>query len=106
MPARDDRSIRSTLLATATVTEKSVTVSNPLGVHARPSAMIVQTASKFRSDVWLIKDGNQVNAKSMLGVMTLAAEMGSIVIIRADGSDEEKAVEALVKVFEMRFGER
>lgn len=88
------------------MTEQTVTVSNPLGVHARPSAMIVQTASKFRADIWLIKDGNQVNAKSMLGVMTLAAEMGSKVIIRADGTDEERAVEALVKVFEMRFGER
>lgn len=94
------------MLATATVIEKNVTVSNPLGVHARPSAMIVQTASKFRSDVWLIKDGNKVNAKSMLGVMTLAAEMGSVVTIGAEGPDEEKAVEALIKVFEMRFGER
>jgi phosphocarrier protein len=93
-------------MAAATVTEKSVTVTNPLGVHARPSAMIVQTAARFRAEIWLIKDGNQVNAKSMLGVMTLAAEMGAVVIIRADGPDEEKAVEALVKVFEMRFGER
>lgn len=88
------------------MTEKNVTVTNPLGVHARPSAMIVQTASKFKSDVSLIKDGNLVNAKSMLGVMTLAAEMGSVVTVRADGPDEDKAVEALVKVFEMRFGER
>ena len=88
------------------MTEKNVTVTNPLGVHARPSAMIVQTASKFRAEVSLIKDGNLVNAKSMLGVMTLAAEMGSVVTIRADGSDEEKAVDALVRVFEMRFGER
>lgn len=88
------------------MTEKNVTVTNPLGVHARPSAMIVQTASKFRCEVSLIKDGNLVNAKSMLGVMTLAAEMGSVVTIRAHGSDEEKAVEALVRVFEMRFGER
>lgn len=88
------------------MTEKNVTVTNPLGVHARPSAMIVQTASKFRAEVSLIKDGNLVNAKSMLGVMTLAAEMGSVVTIRAEGSDEEKAVDALVRVFEMRFGER
>ncbi len=88
------------------MTEKNVTVTNPLGVHARPSAMIVQTASKFRAEVSLIKDGNLVNAKSMLGVMTLAAEMGSVVTIRADGSDEGKAVDALVRVFEMRFGER
>ena len=83
-----------------------MTVTNPLGVHARPSAMIVQTASKFKSEISLIKDGNLVNAKSMLGVMTLAAEMGSQVIIRAEGSDEENAVEAIYKIFEMRFGEK
>jgi len=83
-----------------------VTVTNPLGVHARPSAMIVQTASKFKAEVWLIKDGNEVNAKSMLGVMTLAAEMGSVVTVRAKGSDEEKAVEAIIRIFEMRFGEK
>ncbi len=83
-----------------------MTVTNPLGVHARPSAMIVQTASKFKSEVWLIKDGNEVNAKSMLGVMTLAAEMGSVVTVRAEGSDEEKAVEAIIRIFEMRFGEK
>lgn len=83
-----------------------MTVTNPLGVHARPSAMIVQTASKFKAEVWLIKDGNEVNAKSMLGVMTLAAEMGSVVTVRAKGSDEEKAVEAIIRIFEMRFGEK
>jgi phosphocarrier protein len=88
------------------VFEKLVTVTNPLGVHARPSAMIVQTASKFKAEVWLIKDGNEVNAKSMLGVMTLAAEMGSVVTVRAKGSDEEKAVEAIIRIFEMRFGEK
>lgn len=106
MPARADRSLSKTSLAAATVIEKNVTVINPLGVHARPSAMIVQTASKFRAEIWLIKDGNEVNAKSMLGVMTLAAEMGSVVTVRADGSDEDKAVDAIVRVFEMRFGER
>lgn len=80
-------------------------VTNPLGVHARPSALLVQTASKFKSEVWFSKDGREVNGKSMLGVMTLAAEMGSTVVIRADGPDEEKAVEALARVFELKFGE-
>jgi phosphocarrier protein HPr len=88
------------------VKEKHVTVTNPLGVHARPAAMIVQTASKFKCEVWLIKDGQMVNGKSMLGVMTLAAEMGSVITIRADGPDEAKAIDAIVKVFEIRFGER
>ena len=67
--------------------------------------MLVQTAAKFKSDIWFSKDGNEVNGKSMLGVMTLAAEMGSTVIIRADGPDEDKAIEALARVFEIRFGE-
>lgn len=82
-----------------------MTVSNPLGVHARPAALIVQTASKFKSEITLIKDGRRVNGKSMLGVMTLAAEMGSVVTIQADGPDEAEAVEAIVAVFARRFGE-
>jgi len=87
------------------VNERKVKVTNPLGVHARPAAMLVQTAAKFKSEIWLSKDGHEVNGKSMLGVMTLAAEMGSTVIVRAEGPDEDKAVEALVRVFEIRFGE-
>lgn len=67
--------------------------------------MLVQTAAKFKSEIWLSKDGHEVNGKSMLGVMTLAAEMGSTVIVRAEGPDEDKAVDALVRVFEIRFGE-
>jgi len=74
-------------------------------MHARPSAMLVSTASKFKSEVWIAKDGREVNAKSMLGVMTLAAEMGSTLVIRADGPDEDKALDALVRIFEIRFGE-
>jgi phosphocarrier protein len=87
------------------VKERAVKVTNPLGVHARPSAMLVQTASKFQSDIWFVKGDQIVNGKSMLGVMTLAAEMGSTVVIRADGPDEDKAIEALVHVFEIRFNE-
>jgi len=96
----------SHVTADANVTERQVTVSNPLGVHARPAAMIVQTATRFQSEIWLIKDGRKVNGKSMLGVMTLAAEMGAIVTIGAEGPDEAKAVDAIVRVFDKRFDER
>ena len=82
-----------------------MTVTNPLGVHARPAALIVQTASRFESEISLVKDGRRVNGKSMLGVMTLAAEMGSVVTIRAEGPDEVAAVAAIVAIFARRFGE-
>ena len=85
--------------------ERQLTVTNPLGVHARPAALIVQTASKFESLITLIKDGREVNGKSMLGVMTLAAEMGSVVTIRADGPDEDADIEAIAHAFNTRFGE-
>jgi len=103
LPGRFDRPPIPQII---TVHERQVTVSNPLGVHARPAALIVQTATKFQSEVWLIKDGRRVNGKSMLGVMTLAAEMGSIVTVGAEGHDEEKAVEAIIRVFDKKFGER
>lgn len=85
--------------------ERRLTVTNPLGVHARPAALIVQTASKFESVITLTKDGRAVNGKSMLGVMTLAAEMGSVVTIRAEGPDEDAAVDAIAEAFNTRFGE-
>lgn len=85
--------------------ERQLTVTNPLGVHARPAALIVQTASRFESSITLTKDGREVNGKSMLGVMTLAAEMGSVVTIRADGPDEDAAIEAIAHAFNTRFGE-
>jgi phosphocarrier protein len=87
------------------VTEQHVIVTNPLGIHARPAAQIVQTASKFQSEIMLIKGGKKVNGKSMLGVMTLAAETGSVVTIRAEGPDEAEAVAAIAHVFDLRFGE-
>ena len=78
---------------------------NKLGLHARPAAMLVQTASKFRSEIRLRKDEVEANAKSILSVMMLAAEVGSFVIVKAEGEDEEQAVEALAKLFEDKFGE-
>jgi len=85
--------------------EKEVVVKNKLGLHARPSALFVRKASKFRSDIQLIKDGVEVNGKSIMGLMMLAAEMGSKITIRAEGEDEDKAIEALATLFENKFDE-
>ena len=88
-----------------TVVKKKITVVNRLGLHARPAAQIVQQASRFKSEIRLSKDGLEVNAKSIMGVMMLAAEMGSIVWVSADGPDEAAAVEAIERVFASKFGE-
>lgn len=85
--------------------EKEITVTNRLGLHARPAARVVQTASGFKSEIRLRRDDLEVNAKSIMGVMMLAAEMGSRVLIRAEGEDEAQAVEALVNLFQEKFGE-
>jgi len=85
--------------------EKEITVINKLGLHARPSAMVVQTASKFKSEIKLKKADLEINAKSIIGVMMLAAEIGSKIVILAQGEDEAQAVEALAKLFEDKFGE-
>lgn len=85
--------------------EKEITVINKLGLHARPSALVVQTASKFKSEIKLKKADLEINAKSIIGVMMLAAEIGSKIVILAQGEDETQAVEALAKLFEDKFGE-
>jgi phosphocarrier protein len=77
------------------VAERSVTVANRLGIHARPAAELVKIASTFASMIEISKDGQWVNAKSIMGVMTLAAEQGSVLTIRANGEDAEAAVEAV-----------
>jgi phosphocarrier protein HPr len=86
--------------------ERTFTIVNSLGMHARPAAMVVQTANKFRSDVLFEKDGLQINAKSIMGVLTLAAGKGSTVVVICEGEDAEAALAALAKVFESGFGER
>jgi phosphocarrier protein HPr len=85
--------------------EREIQVTNKLGLHARPAAMLVQMASKFKSEIWLKKEDVEANAKSILSVMMLAAEVGSSVIIRAEGEDEEQALETLAKMFHEKFGE-
>lgn len=85
--------------------ERNVTISNEAGIHARPAAQLVKTAAKFESDIVLSKDGLDVNGKSIMGVMMLAAEKGSTIAIRIDGADEEQAMQIILAMFEQGFGE-
>ncbi len=85
--------------------EKEVTVSNRLGLHARASAKLVQELQPCKCDIWLISQGREVNAKSIMGVMMLAAGMGTVLTVRADGADEQKAAEIAVGLFERKFDE-
>jgi len=85
--------------------ERKLTVSNRLGLHARASARLVQVLSAFKANATLIAKGREVNAKSIMGVMLLAAGQGTPVTIRVDGEDEAAAVEAVAELFEQRFGE-
>ncbi|MEZ5358155.1 MAG: HPr family phosphocarrier protein [Candidatus Zixiibacteriota bacterium] len=83
--------------------EKTVTVRNKLGLHARPSAKVVQTASQFKSEVFLIKGDMTINAKSMLGVIALAAECDTTLLLRVEGEDEKAAARTLVRLFKNKF---
>ncbi|HMW54573.1 MAG: HPr family phosphocarrier protein [Candidatus Accumulibacter phosphatis] len=78
---------------------------NKLGLHARASAKLTQLASRFASDVWMEKGARRINAKSIMGVMMLAAGMGSTVVVETDGVDEEAANEAILGLIAGRFGE-
>ncbi|MGI9140636.1 MAG: HPr family phosphocarrier protein [Gemmatimonadaceae bacterium] len=88
------------------MTERHVQIVNKLGLHARPAAEIVKTAANFQSNITLTRDDLEVNGKSIMGVMMLAAEFGSTVILRADGPDEAEAVEALAALVASKFRER
>ncbi|MEO7218753.1 MAG: HPr family phosphocarrier protein [Gemmatimonadaceae bacterium] len=85
--------------------ERTVTIVNKNGVHARPAAEIVKTAGKFASNITIIRDDLEVNGKSIMGVMMLAAECGSQIVLRATGDDADAAVEALAQLVAARFGE-
>jgi phosphocarrier protein len=86
--------------------ERSLRIVNENGLHARPAAEIVKVAARFRSEITLARDSLVVNAKSIMGVMMLAAECGAIIIARAIGDDAEAAVDAIEKVVTSKFGER
>jgi phosphocarrier protein HPr len=85
--------------------EHEVTIRNRAGLHTRPAAAIVKLAAKFKSDFFIEKDGFQINGKSIIGVMTLAAEQGSTLLVRFDGPDETEAYQAMAALFESGFGE-
>jgi phosphocarrier protein len=85
--------------------ERDATIMNPLGLHARPAAQFVRLASSFASDILVSKDGLDVNGKSIMGVMMLAAECGSAIRIRASGDDAERALDALCTLVADGFGE-
>ncbi len=85
--------------------EDHVTVSNRLGLHARAAAKLVQAVQRFQSTVMLLHEGREVNAKSIMGVMMLAAGQGTTLTVRAEGPDESDALAAVVDIFERKFGE-
>ncbi len=80
--------------------EKEITIKNESGLHARPAAIIVQKANDFKSDIFLEKDEDRVNAKSIMGVMMLAAAFGTTVRVIAEGADEDKAAETIAALLE------
>ncbi len=85
--------------------ERTVRIVNKNGLHARPAAEIVKLASKYQSDITLVRDDLEVNGKSIMGVMMLAAEFGSSLVLRAAGPDAEQAVTALSDLIARKFGE-
>jgi phosphocarrier protein HPr len=82
-----------------------IEISNKLGLHARASAKLTQLAGSFNSEVWIEKGARRINAKSIMGVMMLAAGKGSMVVVETLGSDEQPALEAVVKLIADKFGE-
>jgi phosphocarrier protein len=85
--------------------EQEIVITNRLGLHARASAKLVPLVQGFKSTVWLVSKGREVNAQSIMGVMMLAAGLGSPLIIRADGPDEDDALAAVAALFERKFDE-
>jgi phosphocarrier protein len=85
--------------------KQDILIINKLGLHARASTKLTQTASQFKSDIWIERNGRRVNAKSIMGVMMLAASKGSTVSLEATGEDEAIAMEALMALINNRFGE-
>lgn len=85
--------------------ETTLTIRNAAGLHTRPAAMLVKLTATFSSDIYLVRDGFTINAKSIIGVMTLAAEQGAQLLLRINGKDEEKAAQEIASFFEAGFGE-
>jgi phosphocarrier protein HPr len=86
--------------------ERTVEIVNKNGLHARPAAEIVKLSAKFKADITIVRDELEVNGKSIMGVMMLAAEFGSNILVRANGPDAEQAVNAIAELVAAKFGER
>jgi phosphocarrier protein len=87
------------------MTEKTVLISNRAGIHARPAALLVQTTKNFKCNIYFEKGQDKINAKSIMGIITLGAAYGSEIKIIAEGEDEQAAVEIVVRLFESKFEE-
>jgi len=85
--------------------EKEITIVNRLGLHARPAALFVKVASRFRAEVWVKKDNDEVNGKSIMGLMMLAAGQGSKLQIRCEGPDADRALEEVEALIQAKFNE-
>ena len=87
------------------MSERTAQIRNKYGLHARPAAEFVKLATQFQSEIWVRKQEVEVNGKSIMGMMMLAAECGAEITIRADGDDEQEAIEKLIALVHNRFGE-
>ena len=85
--------------------QQEIEIINKLGLHARASAKLTQLAAKYKSEVWLTRNARRVNAKSIMGVMMLAAGKGSKVVLETDGADEKECFDALLELIQNKFGE-
>ncbi len=85
--------------------ERMVTIKNRAGIHARPAALLVQTASRFQSTIYIEKENDRINGKSIMGIITLGASYGTSLKLIAEGGDENEAIEAMVKLFDSKFEE-
>jgi phosphocarrier protein len=85
--------------------EQTVTIQNRAGIHARPSAMLVETARDFRSNIYLEKGNDRINGKSIMGLLTLGASFGTELRVIAEGEDEETALKAIINLFNRKFEE-
>lgn len=85
--------------------EKEITIINRLGLHARPAAMFVRIASRYRSEIWVEKEGERINGKSIMGLMMLAAGQGSKLMIRCEGPDADRAMQEIEELINQRFSE-
>jgi phosphocarrier protein len=84
---------------------QKLTITNKLGLHARAASKLVNTAGQFESDVFIDKQGNRINAKSIMGVMMLAASKGTEILLEVDGNDEQDCMQAIVQLIDSRFDE-